>query len=403
MAALFDILGITQKKDAHGLSEITGISLAELKYYDECKKIPCLSHVDKIAKACNISPDLLRIHMGDCDPGLVVKYISANKTKPINSAKTHVLASRPIAPVFTTTLGNLYEGDCLDVMRSIPDGSVDLVFADPPFNLAKDYPSGINDSLKDEDYLSWCKAWIEESIRILKFGGSLFLWNIPKWHVALVGYLEKRLTFRHWISVDIKYSLPIPGRLYPSHYSLLYYIKGTKANTFHPDRIPMQVCKHCYHEIKDYGGYKDKMNPSGVNLSDVWSDIPPVRHSKYKKRQTANELSVKLLDRIIEMSTNEGDLVFDPFGGSGTTYIVAEIKKRRWIGVDIGDTQCIVSRFSHIEDDANHLAEIRAKLNSLFTRDIEIKREKLDIWTPSTLGAHPHRAPSSSDPTSDLF
>lgn len=90
----------------------------------------------------------------------------------------------------------------------------------------------------------------------------------------------------------------------------------------------MEICPKCFTDLKDYGGYKDKMNPDGTNLTDVWYDIPPVRHSKYKKREGANELSIKLLDRIVEMASEEGDIVFDPFGGSGTTYAVAEIKKR---------------------------------------------------------------------------
>ncbi|MDX9786344.1 MAG: hypothetical protein RBT11_06200 [Desulfobacterales bacterium] len=63
----------------------------------------------------------------------------------------------------------------------------------------------------------------------------------------------------------------------------------------------MDICPHCLGDLKDYGGYKDKMNPDGVNLTDVWLDIPPVRHKKYKKRNSSNELSVKLIDRIIEM------------------------------------------------------------------------------------------------------
>ena len=70
-----------------------------------------------------------------------------------------------------------------------------------------------------------------------------------------------------------------------------------------------------------------KMNPDGINITDVWLDIPPVRHKKYKKRNGSNELSIKLMDRIIEMASDEGDIVFDPFGGSGTIYAIAERKK----------------------------------------------------------------------------
>lgn len=75
------------------------------------------------------------------------------------------------------------------------------------------------------------------------------------------GYLNGRLTFRHWISVDIKYTLPIKGRLYPSHYSLLYYCKGEKAAKFHPDRLPMNICPHCVGDLKDDGLVKSQKTP----------------------------------------------------------------------------------------------------------------------------------------------
>ena len=94
------------------------------------------------------------------------------------------------------------------------------------------------------------------------------------------------------------------------------------------------------------------MNPKGVNLKDVWTDIPPVRHWKFKsKSRRANALSTKILDRVIEMSTRPGDLVLDPFGGSGTTYAVCEAKHRHWLGVEIDFADVIVER---LEDASIH-------------------------------------------------
>lgn len=246
-------------------------------------------------------------------------------------------------PVFSTELGVLYQADCLPVLRGMGSESVDLIFADPPFNLGKDYGKGINDSLADEEYLDWCGLWIVECIRVLKPGGAFFLWNLPRWNVELGHHLSQEgLLFRHWIAVDIKYSLPIPGRLYPSHYSLLYYTKG-KPKFFNRPRVPIPVCRHCGGDIKDYGGHRNKLNPDGLNLTDVWSDIPPVRH-RTTKRRGANELSIKLLRRVLEISTQPGDLVLDPFGGGGTTYAAAEEMHRHWIGVEIGDCEPIIRR-----------------------------------------------------------
>jgi len=92
------------------------------------------------------------------------------------------------------------------------------------------------------------------------------------------------------------------------------------------------------------------MNPNGVTLKDVWTDIPPVRHRKFKsERRPANALSTKILERVVEISTLPGDLVLDPFGGSGTTFSVCEDKKRRWIGIEIEKTEVIVDRIINKE------------------------------------------------------
>lgn len=277
-------------------------------------------------------------------------------------------------PILKTSRGRLYQADCLELLSSLKADSVDLAFADPPFNLGKEYSSKINDDRAAHEYLAWCHEWLDEMIRVLKPGGSLFLWNLPKWNLPLGAYLEQRITFRHWIAVDIKYSLPIPSRLYPSHYSLLYFVKGRKPAIFHPDRLPVPCCRHCGGEQRDYGGYKDKMNPKGVNLSDVWTDIPPVRHAKYKKR-AANALSLKLMDRIVSLASDRGSVVLDPFGGSGTTYVAAELSGRRWIGAEL-DCSSILERFSALDGDRDHLREIHANKNVLFTEAALRQRRK---------------------------
>jgi site-specific DNA-methyltransferase (adenine-specific) len=199
----------------------------------------------------------------------------------------------------------------------------------------------------DDDYLGWCRRWLAECVRILKPGGSLFVYNLPKWNILIGAYLTTLgMDFRHWIAVEMSACLPIAGRLHPSHYGLLYYSKG-KPNTFRRIRTEVQRCRHCQGEIKDYGGHRGALNPNGITLKDVMTDIPSVRHWKFKsQKRKANALSTKLLDRVVEMSTEEGDLVLDPFGGGGTTYAVCERKNRRWIGIEIESTDDIIERLS---------------------------------------------------------
>lgn len=246
-------------------------------------------------------------------------------------------------PIYTTELGALYQGDCIEVMRSLDGESVDLIFADPPFNLRKIYGDHFKDDMATAEYVEWSRSWIKEGLRLLSPGGAFFLYNIPRWNILNAAYMtELGMNFRHWITIDIKLGLPIQGKLYPSHYSLLYFTNG-KPRTFVRPRTPIPICRHCGGDIKDYGGHRGKLNPLGLNLTDVWVDIPPVRHRGTKNRE-ANELSEKLLERVLDIATDLGDLVFDPFGGAGTTYAVAERLHRRWIGTELGDVTPTINR-----------------------------------------------------------
>jgi len=116
--------------------------------------------------------------------------------------------------------------------------------------------------------------------------------------------------------------------------------------------VPIPVCRHCGGEIKDYGGHRDKLNPEGLNLTDVWTDIPPVRHRSTKNRQ-GNELSIKLLTRVLSIASVEGDLVLDPFGGGGSTYEAAECMERHWIGCEVQDCKPIIQRLRKVQS-ASH-------------------------------------------------
>ena len=220
-----------------------------------------------------------------------------------------------------------------------------MIFADPPFNLNKDYGGNINDNLTNSEYIKWTFQWIDACIPLLSNGGALWVYNLPKWNIITGAHLmeDSRLTFRHQVAVSMKSSMPIPNKLYPAHYSLLYFIKGKRPQSFTKVRTPFERCRHCGGLIKDYGGHFKKMNPDGVNLTDVWTDLSPVRHRRTKYRQ-ANALPESMLDRILAISGFAGATVFDPFGGSGTTYAVAEKKHMKWVGVELGDVEPIIAR-----------------------------------------------------------
>ena len=386
----FQALGVdsNSSKEIKVAAAKAGIPVARFNHYNKTNTLPSGEDLRLIQNAFGVSELELKLKTGRIDRSTIelIQQYSDQVLGVIGRAENVADADpEKMAPVFSSPFGNLYQQDCLQFLKTVESDSVDLVFADPPFNLDKLYPSNMDDNIKEEEYLSWTESWLKESIRVLKQGGALFIWNLPLWNSNISSFLHGRLTFKHWIAVDIKYSLPIQGRLYPSHYSLLYFVKGEKGNKLVADRLPTPTCPSCFDNLKDYGGYKHKMNPQGISLTDVWTDTPPVRHAKYKKRTGANELPVKLLDRVIEMSTNEGDLVLDPFGGSGTTFVVAELKGRRWVGCEIGPCEDIVNRFGSIQDDKSNLDSIRSNLNYLYTPVIKKEREARGLWTAESV------------------
>lgn len=262
---------------------------------------------------------------------------------PKTTADLHGIGGLMNEPFFTTSHGVLYDADCLRVISQMKPGVIDTVFADPPFNLGKDYKNGYNDKVEHTEYLGWCRKWILECCRILKPGGSFFLYATPELAVQFAPIMGTLLEFRHWIALSMKGTFPRGNKLYPAHYALLYYTRGT-PRVFNKLRLPIETCRHCGGEIKDYGGHRNKMNPEGVNLTDFWGDTSPNRHKKFKVRPGVNELKLVIPERAILMSTERGDIVFDPFGGGGSTYQAAEKHHRNWIGTELYDSDHIRTR-----------------------------------------------------------
>jgi len=228
-------------------------------------------------------------------------------------------------------------GDCLEILKGIPDNSIDMTFADPPFNLKKKY-NGYRDNKEFKEYLDWCKKWIYEMVRITKPTGSIFVHNIPKWLTHYATFLNEIADFKHWISWDAP-TAPMGKTLQPAHYGILFYAKNAKQLKFYEVRYPHKRCRTCKILLKDYGGKKDGLHPFGPLVSDVWTDIHRIKHNKYRDKHPC-QLPIHLMERLILMTTDENDIVLDPFVGTGTTVIAAKRLDRRYIGIDI-DEKCV--------------------------------------------------------------
>lgn len=232
-------------------------------------------------------------------------------------------------------------GDCLETLARIEDNSVQMCFADPPFNLAKKYNS-YADHKQNEEYLEWCEKWLKELVRVTKPNGTIYIHNIPKWLTYYSAILNNIAHFRHWIAWDAM-STPLGKTLLPAHYGILMYTKEPKGFKFYEVRAPHKTCRECGAYIKDYGGKKDQMHPFGGLVSDVWTDIHRIRHS-VRRDEHPCQLPIHLLERLILMSTDAGDTVLDPFLGTGTTAIAARRLQRNFIGLEYDEFYVNIAR-----------------------------------------------------------
>ena len=240
----------------------------------------------------------------------------------------------------------VYSGDCCSFLRRVcevrPEGIFDMAFADPPYNLSKGY-NDYEDSLADKSYLDWCNRWLAGMAKSLRPGGSLFVLNLPKWALHHAAFLNGVLEFRHWIAWD---ALSDPrGKLMPAHYALLYYTKPGGTPTFNynalngartADAVNPPVSPQYCLRASCIKRRNQISADERVDLSDIWFDIHRIKHKRDRDAHPC-QLPEKLMERLITLATKEGDLVFDPFCGAGTTAIAAHKLKRRFAVIDLDE------------------------------------------------------------------
>jgi site-specific DNA-methyltransferase (adenine-specific) len=265
-----------------------------------------------------------------------------------------------------------------------PD-SVDLVFLDPPFNISKPYESlEFDDRYDPEFYKGLCRTWVLECIRVLRPGGALFVYHLPRFLIDLGGWLNSLhlVQYKAWIALKMKSGFPIRGRIHPAHYGLLYYTKTGGEPTFNVVRQRSPKCRKCGALVRDYGGYRGKYSKYEyqgdiwVQISDFWEDSRPASHDKLRHIRM-NELPLQIPERVILLATNPGDVVLDCFAGGGSTLHAAEQHGRNWIGVDIASYKSSLQRIKTFLD-ARETALPNKKVQACFTREFVQAALKID-------------------------
>jgi len=257
------------------------------------------------------------------------------------------------------TNGKLWLGDSLKWLKKIPANSIDLVFADPPYNIKKAEWDNFETQSK---YVEWSLLWIEEAARILKPEGTLYICGFSEILADLKAPSMKFFKSCRWIVWHYKNKANLGNDWGRSHESILH-LRKTKKFTFNIDSIRIPYSEHTLRypthpqaETSQYNnGKKDnhiwEPNPNGAKPKDV-IEIPTTCNGMHEKTQHPTQKPEELLRKIILVSSNEGDTILDPFTGSGTTQVCAEQLKRKWMGCDISSNYLdwAVDRIELVED-----------------------------------------------------
>lgn len=293
--------------------------------------------------------------------------------------KPRIINNEQIEPFFDTQLGKLFNYDAIKFLKKLDSNSVDLIFADPPYNIKKaEWDTFSN----QKEYIEWCMAWITEANRVLKNTGSLYICGFSEILADIKWSAAPLFKGCKWLIWFYRNKANLGNDWGRSHESILHFRKS-KDFTFNIDnaRIPynehtLKYPKRTQAQSSQYSNGKKRddvwePNPFGAKPKDV-IEIPTISNGAWEKFPHLTQKPVELLRKIILSSSNQNDLVLDPFGGSGTTFAVAEAYNRRWLGTELELEYCNI-----IKDrlnDSEHISRILGEKDEIASTN---RRKKL--------------------------
>jgi site-specific DNA-methyltransferase (adenine-specific) len=230
-------------------------------------------------------------------------------------------------------------------LAELPEACVDLAFADPPFNIGYEYDA-YDDRRAKADYLAWTEKWLSAVRRVLKPAGSFYVAIGDEYAAEIKVRLDDLgLTMRNWIVWHYTFGVNCTKKFNRSHAHIFYYVADAKRYTFNADEVRVPSARQTTYADR-------RANPRGKLPDDTWV-LRPQEDERFFRDDTDTwyvsrvcgtfkertnhpcQMPEALLERIIRVSSNPGDLVLDPFGGSGTTLAAAKRLGRRYLGLEL--------------------------------------------------------------------
>jgi len=254
-------------------------------------------------------------------------------------------------------------GDCIEVLRRLDAPIADLIFADPPFNIGYKYDV-YEDRKAYDEYRRWTKDWMSACYDALRPTASLWVAIGDDYaaEVRIIGR-ELGLHLRNWVIWHYTFGQNTKRKFARSHTHLFYWVKDRREFTFNDMAVRIPSARQTTYADK-------RANPVGKLPDDVWSFSRVCGTFNERVGWHPCQMPERLLERIVRVSCNEGDLVVDPFSGSGTTCVVAARLKRRFFGIDISE--------KYVEHSRRRLAETLAgrRVTTGVSENPELLREK---------------------------
>ncbi|MFA5422744.1 MAG: site-specific DNA-methyltransferase [Phycisphaerae bacterium] len=263
-------------------------------------------------------------------------------------------------------------GDCIEILGKVKESFADLIFADPPFNIGYKYDK-YYDKVKSKNYIAWTKQWMSVCKSALKPHGSFYI-AIGDEYAANVKIIadEIGLHLRNWLIWHYTFGQQTKNKFARSHTHIFYFVNDKKNFTFNDWAVRVPSDRQLIYDDK-------RANPRGKMPDDVWTEYSRVCGT-FNERQLWHpcQMPESLLKRIIAASTNPGELVLDPFIGSGTTAAAAVQLGRDYAGIDISQ--------QYVDNTKKRLKELESKRDNLLLSPHEldeVRRLMLDMSIPA--------------------
>jgi site-specific DNA-methyltransferase (adenine-specific) len=240
--------------------------------------------------------------------------------------------------IFGTDNHKIIHGDALEALRTeVADNSVDLFFADPPYNIGKNFNGHIEKWATEESYLEWCYEWLDLCIKKLKPNGSFYVMTATQFMPYFDIFLRKKLDILSRVVWSYDSSGVQAKKYFGSMYEpILFCVKDKENYTFNANDILVEAKTGSKRKLIDYRKSVPTVYNSEKVPGNVW-DFARVRYRMNEYENHPTQKPIALMERIIKASSKEGDLVLDPFSGTFTTCAVAKELNRRCIGIEMQD------------------------------------------------------------------